>query len=162
MQKIKQIAVDNLPITGLVIFFSAIGLFHWVNNHAVYRVDLPVRFEDEFTPEEQAKIRESLRWQMVTWQSDFDTNSRAANVIVRRECFKDDDGTWLSGLCIPNRDTVAIIIVYAGEHMEVPSFYHELCHLNVDSGNGHIDPRWPEWRARQVEVCQFLIRGRSR
>lgn len=152
---IKHLVANNPAVSSLAGFFIFIFSVQYYAD-SQYKVSYPIVFADTFTPTEQAQIRESLKWQLLAWQSDFTRASNQADkVIVKRDYFKNNKGELLSGLC---RERT--ITVYAGKYLELPSFYHELCHLNEDSGNEHSDPRWSKWEARNRELCLFLIRAR--
>lgn len=146
---------DNPAIAGLIAFFGFIFLFQ-IYSDSHYRTSLPIEFRDDFSLEERQQIRKSIKWQLIAWQGDFGRPTRFAEVIVRRFFWQNRKGQRLSGSC---RERT--ITIYAGQYMEAPSFYHELCHLNEDSTNEHKDPRWPKWESRNREICRFSLFNRK-
>ena len=145
-----------MAVCSFVGFFLFIGLIQTYQN-SVFKKTLPIKWVDSFTPEEKLQIKKSIEWQLLAWQLDHRQAAVYARVEVKRKPWRDAKGQILHGRFYGNR-----IEVYAGEQMEVPAFYHELCH-HLDSGNEHEkgDPRWIDWEKRQIEICNFILASRK-
>ena len=149
---------DNFALSGLVGFFLVIGLFKTIDN-STYKQTLPVKFDDSFTAEQKQQIRRSVRWHILAWQLDFQRPTKRATIcVVHRPFTRHGSDKILWGVCFSGLDK---IIVYAGENLETPVLYHELCHLNIDQTNDHEGERWVRWRRRNAEITSLLM-GRER
>jgi hypothetical protein len=149
---------DNAALSGLAGFFLFIGICSNFEN-SKYRETLPIIFENNFSAKEKQIIRKSIRWHLMCWQLDFQKPTKFAKIHVVRNPFKREvifgsqNNETLWGLCDPFRRKIT---VYVGECLEIPSLYHELCHLNIDPTNNHEGARWKKWKLRGAKISLWL------
>jgi len=148
---------DNLAVCSFIGFFLFIGSIQLLAD-IVPKTTLPVVFVDSFTLEEKVIIKDAVKQHLCIWQADLDQTLKQVTIEVVKSPFKNDKGIVLVGQCNSEK---RIIRVYVGKNLELPALYHEFCHLNVDSGGGHADPRWAQWEHRGAQVSQWVLYQRT-
>lgn len=124
---------------------------------SAHKQTLPITWKDRFAMQEKGLIEEAINWQLLAWQLDHKKSAAYIRVEVKRKPFPDENGDLFYGRYYGNR-----IVIYAGKQLEAPAFYHELCHTLDSDSDDHDDPRWPAWRKRNKDLCNFLIQSRKR
>lgn len=126
--------------------------------HAEIPNGIHVTYQGSINKEE---INYSISTIVSTWEQDFGRKIYAPfDLIISSQEEIDCSGQKAIGCTKTNRT----VIIVTGRNNELPSLYHELCHLEAVSFEGmdrnHVDLRWPAWTKRGFELSESIANGR--